>query len=175
MRYAPGLWHIILVFALLVTLTQDAQWLWRIWDERLLPPRRVRPGCNPKRNGERRARRRARWRRRQPPISRAERGRRRARMLRQLLNNPLSLFSALFQSNRKQSCANSQSSTAHLARAGPRFGAQRGHARSFWLSSWLRPWYWTRFTHLGGSGLRYACPSSTGKVKGVSSPAMSSG
>jgi len=84
MRYAPGLWHIILVFALLVTLTQAAEWLWRIWDERLVPRRRVRPGCNAKRNRERWAKRWARWRRRRPCIRRVERHRRRAVVQRQI-------------------------------------------------------------------------------------------
>lgn len=88
MGYAPGLWHIILVFALLVTLTQAAEWLSQIWNEQLRPRRRVRPGHNPKRNRERWARRWARRRRRQPRISRAERGRRRARVLRQMLSTP---------------------------------------------------------------------------------------
>ena len=88
MRYAPSLGHIILVLLLLVTLAQAVEWLLRIWDERLVPRRRVRPGRNPKRNRERWARRWARWRRRQPRVSRAERGRRRVRILRQILSTP---------------------------------------------------------------------------------------
>lgn len=82
MRYAPGLWHIILVFALLVTLAQAVEWLLRIWDERLVPRRRVRPGRNPKRNRERWAKRR----RKRPQVSRAEHRRRRARVLRRVLS-----------------------------------------------------------------------------------------
>ena len=88
MRYAPGLWHIILVLLLIVTLTQAVEWLLQIWDERLVPRRRVRRGCNPKRNRERWARRWARWRRRRPQVSRAERRRRGARVLRQIVSTP---------------------------------------------------------------------------------------
>jgi len=86
MRYAPGLWHIILVFALLVTLTKAAEWLSQTWNEQLMPRRGVRPGRNPKRNRERWARRWARWRRRQPRARRAERGRRRARTPQQMMS-----------------------------------------------------------------------------------------
>ena len=86
MRYAPGLCHIILVFALVVTLAQAVEWLLRIWDERLMLRRRVRPGRNPKRNGERWAKRWAKWRRRRPQVSRAERRRRQGCVLRQILS-----------------------------------------------------------------------------------------
>jgi hypothetical protein len=39
MRYTPALWHIILLFAPLVTLIQGAEWLCQVWDERLVPQR----------------------------------------------------------------------------------------------------------------------------------------
>jgi transposase-like protein len=86
MRYAPGLWHIILVLLLLVTLTRAVEWLLRIWDEQWVPLRRVRPGCNPRRNRERWGKRWAKWRRRRPQVSRAERRRRQGRVLRQILD-----------------------------------------------------------------------------------------
>ena len=84
MRYAPGLWHIILALLLLVTLAQAAEWPALIWDARLMPPARVRPGRNAKRNRERWARRLARRQRQRPPVRRAGRRRRHRRELQPL-------------------------------------------------------------------------------------------
>lgn len=86
MKYAPDLWHIILVLLLLVTLVEAAEWLLPIWDKRLMPPRRVRPRRNRQRNRERWARRRAQWHRRRPRVSRGKRRQRRARVLWEILN-----------------------------------------------------------------------------------------
>ena len=69
-------------------LAEAAGWLSQIWNEQLMPRRRVHPGRNAKRNRERWARRWARWQRRRPRISRAERGRRRARTLQQMMSTP---------------------------------------------------------------------------------------
>jgi hypothetical protein len=85
MRHPPSLWHIILALSLIVTSSQPVEWPVTIWDKRLLPPLRIRQHCNPRRNRERWARRWAKRQRRRPPASRAERRRRRERVLRQLL------------------------------------------------------------------------------------------
>lgn len=85
MRRTPVLWHIILVLVLLVTSIWQAERPVPVWDERLLPPRRIRQRRNPKRNRERWARRLARQHRRRPPVSKAERRRRRTRLLRAIL------------------------------------------------------------------------------------------
>jgi transposase len=84
MRRTPGLWHIVLVLALIVTCTQAVEWP-KIWDKRLLPPRRIRQQRNPKRNRERWARRLARQQRRRPPVRKRERHRRRKQVLRHIL------------------------------------------------------------------------------------------
>ena len=89
MKHTPSLWHIILGLLLVVTFAQPAACHTPVWDERLVPPGRVRRRYNPRRNGERRARRWARRRRRRPPMSRAARRRRGRRILRQILKaNP---------------------------------------------------------------------------------------
>ena len=85
MRRTPGLWHIVLALSLIVTYIWPAEWPMKIWDERLVPPPRIRRHYNPRRNRERWARRLAREQRRRPPVSRAKRRRWRTRALRQLL------------------------------------------------------------------------------------------
>lgn len=91
MKHTPSLRHIILVLLLVVTFAQPAACHTPVWDERLVPPGRVRRRYNPRRNRERRARRWARRRRRHPPVSGAARRRHRKRILRQILNAEPSL------------------------------------------------------------------------------------
>ena len=86
MKHTPSLRHIILVLLLIVTFAQPAACHTPVWDERLVPPGRVRRRYNPRRNRERWARRWARRRRRRPPMSRAARRRRCRRILREILN-----------------------------------------------------------------------------------------
>jgi len=86
MKHTPGLRHIILVLLLIVTYGRPAKWPTPVWDERLLPPGRVRQHHNPQRNRERRARRWVKWQRRCPRVGRAARRRYRTRILRQILH-----------------------------------------------------------------------------------------
>jgi hypothetical protein len=53
MRRTPGLWHIVLALSLIVTYIWPAEWPMKIWDERLVPPPRIRRHYNPRRNRER--------------------------------------------------------------------------------------------------------------------------
>jgi hypothetical protein len=85
MKHTPSLRHIILVLWLIVTFAQPAACHTPVWDERLVPPGRVRRRYNPRRNRERWARRLARRRRRRPPVSRAARRRHRRRIVREIL------------------------------------------------------------------------------------------
>jgi transposase len=85
MKHTPSLRHIILVLLLIVTFAQPAACHTPVWDERLVPPGRVRRRYNPRRNRERWARRWARRRRRRPPMSRAARRRRCRRIVREIL------------------------------------------------------------------------------------------
>lgn len=85
MKRTPGLWHIILALSLIVMHIRPVEQPMKIWDKRLLPPRRIRQRRNPKRNRERWARRLARQQRRRPPVRKAERRRRRKKVLRHIL------------------------------------------------------------------------------------------
>jgi len=92
MEHTPSLWHIILVLLLIVTFAQPAACHTPVWDERLVPPRRVRQHYNPRKNRQRWLRRWAKRQRQQPRASRAVRRRPRTRILRQILNagpNPI--------------------------------------------------------------------------------------
>ena len=86
MKHTPGRWHIMLVLLLIATHVRPAEGLTPMWDERLLPPGRVRQHYNPQRNRERWARRWAKWQRRRSRVSRAARRRHRTRILRQILH-----------------------------------------------------------------------------------------
>ena len=86
MKHTPSLWHIILVLLLIVTFAQPAACHTPVWDERLVPPGRVRQHYNPRKNRQRWLRRWAKRQRQQPRASRAVRRRRRTRILRQILN-----------------------------------------------------------------------------------------
>lgn len=89
MKHTPSLGYIILVLLLIVTFAQPAACHRPVWDERLVPPGRVRRRYNPRRNRERWARRWAKRQRQRPPVSRAARCRHRTRILRQILSaNP---------------------------------------------------------------------------------------
>jgi len=87
MRHIPGLWHIILALLLIVPSGLSAHWSEStlVWDERLLPARRVRQAFNPRKNRRRWLRRWARRQRQRPQPRRAARRRRRQQVLRQLL------------------------------------------------------------------------------------------
>jgi transposase-like protein len=101
MKRTPGLWHIVLAFALIVMYIQPVKRPVEIWDKRLLPPRRIRQRRNPRRNRERWARRLARQQRRHPPVRKAERRRRHRQALRHILEaerNP-----ALIEQRRRRS------------------------------------------------------------------------
>jgi hypothetical protein len=85
MRRTPGLWHIVLALSLIVMYSRLVEQPVKIWDKRLVPPRRIRQRRNPKRNRERWARRLARQQRRRPAVRKAERRRRRKQVLRHIL------------------------------------------------------------------------------------------
>jgi len=74
------------VLLLIVTFAQPAACHTPVWDERLVPPGRVRQHYNPRKNRQRWLRRWAKRQRQQPRASRAVRRRRRTRILRQILN-----------------------------------------------------------------------------------------
>lgn len=80
MKHAPGLWRIILVFLLLVTLAQATKPLSPVWDRRLVTGRRRRRHTNPRRNRQRWLRRWAKRRRQMPTPKRVTRWRRRPRI-----------------------------------------------------------------------------------------------
>ena len=85
MKRTPGLWHIILVLALIAMCIRPVEQSMKIWDKQLVPPRRIRQRRNPRRNRERWARRLARQQRRHPPVRKGERRRRRRQALRHIL------------------------------------------------------------------------------------------
>ena len=86
MKHAPGLWHIMLVFVLLITLVQPTEPLLPIWDTRLAARIHVRQHYNPRRNRQRWLRRWTKRRRQQPRPRCVTRRRRRARIVGQVLN-----------------------------------------------------------------------------------------
>jgi transposase len=85
MKRTPGLWHIVLVSTLIAMYIWPVEQAVTIWDKRLVPPRRIRQRRNPKRNRERWARRLAGRQGRYPPVRKAERRRRRGKVLRHIL------------------------------------------------------------------------------------------
>ena len=85
MKRTPGLWHIILAILLIVMYIRPLEQPVKVWDKRLVPPRRIRQRRNRKRNRERRARRLARQQRQRPPARKTERRRRRKQVLRHIL------------------------------------------------------------------------------------------
>lgn len=85
MRRTSRIGLIVLALALLIACTRLTAEQQAAWDERLEPPRQVRPYFNPEKNRQRWLRRRAKQQRRQPPVSRAARRRRREQVLRTLL------------------------------------------------------------------------------------------
>ena len=113
MKHTPSLRHIILVLLLIVTFAQPAACHTPVWDERLVPPGRVRRRYNPRRNRERWSRRR----RRRPPISRAARRRRCRRIVREILKadpGPV-----LIKQRKKRSSAAAVSARATMEKPSP--------------------------------------------------------
>jgi hypothetical protein len=88
-----------------------------VWDERLVPPVRVRRRYNPRRNRERWARRWAKRQRRRPPMSRAARRRCRPRVLRQILKaNPSPV---LIEQRKQRSSAAAVAARAAMEKLSP--------------------------------------------------------